>query len=150
MADLVEQLISEEEGRERLAYRDSRGYWTIGVGALIDPEVTGAFGLCDAAISAQFSHDSLAARSIASSWPHFSTLNPIRQAVLISMAYQLGNKPLGWPRFMAALERQDYQDAAVQGADTNWFRTQTPIRANREMTMLRTGEWVSHSSPKAR
>lgn len=148
--DLLEQLLSQEEGRERLAYRDSRGYLTIGVGALIDANVAGAFGLCDAAISAQFSHDSSAARMIASTWPNFSTLNPIRQAVLISMAYQLGNKPRGWPRFMAALERQDFQDAAQQGADSNWFRIQTPNRAMREMTMLRTGEWVTHSSLKAR
>ena len=101
-------------------------------------------GLCDAAITAQFSHDSFAARKIASTWPEFSTLNPVRQAVLISMAYQLGNKPKGWPKFMAALERQDFDDAALQGANTNWYRTQTPNRAMREMQMLRTGEWVAH------
>ena len=143
VADLVERLIGEEEGRSRVAYRDTREILSIGVGCVVDPNVLGS-GLCDAAITAQFAHDSAAARQIASMWPHFPALNLVRQAVLISMAYQLGNKPRGWPKFMAALARQDFDDAARQGASTDWYRTQTPKRAEREMTMLRTGEWVPH------
>ena len=143
MTDLAERLIGEEEGRSRTVYVDTRGIQTIAIGCVVDPNVPGS-GLCDAAITAQFAHDSAAARNIAGTWPHFAELNPVRQAVLISMAYQLGNKPRGWPRFMAALARQDFDDAARQGANTEWYRTQTPKRALREMTMLRTGEWVPH------
>ena len=141
--DLAEQLIGEEEGRSRTVFPDTLGIQTIAIGCVVDPRITGS-GLCDAAISTQFAHDSQSARAIASTWPHFSTLNPVRQAVLISMAFQLGNKPAGWPKFKAALEAQDYERAAVEGADTEWYRTQTPKRAMREMAMLRTGEWVAH------
>lgn len=143
LIDLAQQLVGEEEGRSRITYRDSRGILTIGVGCVVDPNVLGS-GLCDAAIAAQFAHDSLAARQIASAWPNFPALNPVRQAVLISMAYQLGNKPRAWPKFMAALGRQDFDDAALEGADTAWYRTETPNRAMREMNMLRSGEWVPH------
>lgn len=144
MSDLVELLISEEEGRENTAYPDSRGYLTIGVGALIDPKVASA-GLCDAAISAQFAHDSAEARSIAATFPHFTELNPVQQAVIISMAFQLGTKPLHWPDFMAAMTARDYVKAAAAGRDSDWWRKQTPKRAEREMQMLETGLWVNHT-----
>lgn len=139
---IFENLIAEEEGRSSTAYKDSRSYLTIGVGALIDPKVPGA-GLCDAAIDAQFEHDSQSARAIAGKFPHFAELNEVRQAVLISMAFQLGDKPLHWPNFMNALESRNYRAAADAGRDTDWWRTQTPRRAEREMQMLETGSWVA-------
>ncbi len=139
---LVETLIAEEEGREACVYRDSRGYYTIGIGCLVDKSQIGA-GLCDQAIDVQFEHDSARARGIAERFPHFAELNEVRQAVLISMAFQLGTKPLYWPNFMAALEARDYAKAAAEGRDSDWWRVQTHQRAERQMSMLSTGEWVN-------
>lgn len=93
-------------------------------------------------MAAQDAHDSAAARAIAAQFPHFAELNDVRQAVLISMAFQLGAKPLHWPHFMAALEARDYEAAAAAGMDSDWARDQTPRRAGREMTMLSSGQWV--------
>lgn len=138
---LAEKLIGEEEGREPCAYPDTEGFLTIGIGALVDRRQPGA-GLCDAAIDAQFAHDSAEARATAARFPHYSDLNEVRQAVLISMAFQLGSKPLHWPQFMAALEARDPKKAAAAGRDTDWWRVQTHTRAEREMRMLETGEWV--------
>lgn len=143
MSDRAEQLVSEEEGRNRCAYFDSRKLLTIGIGCLVDPSIPGA-GLCDEAITVQFAHDSATARAIAARFPHFAELNEVRQAVLISMAFQLATKPLHWPNFMAALEARDYPKAAEQGRDSDWWRTQTHARAERAMTMLASGQWVEH------
>jgi GH24 family phage-related lysozyme (muramidase) len=143
MSDLLELLVSEEEGRSATAYVDTRGYLTIGIGALIDSKVPGA-DLCDAAISVQFAHDSQVARAIAAHWPHFDELSEVRKAVYISMAFQLGNKPRGWPHFMAALINKDYVAAERHGLDSDWARDQTPKRAARELLMLRTNLWVPH------
>lgn len=143
MTDLAEQLIGEEEGRDPCVFPDSRGYQTIAIGCLVDRRFKGA-GLCDAAITAQFAHDSMTARAIAGGWPKFTTMSDIRQAVCISMAFQLSNKPRGWPQFMAALAMSDYVAAAVAGLDTEWANTQTPKRAKREMDMLRTNLWIPH------
>lgn len=142
--DLTEQLIGEEEGRSAAVYADTLGIKTIGIGCVVDPKIKGA-GLCDAAIDAQFAHDSLVARHLASAFPHFADMNPVRQAVIVSMCYQLGGKPLGWTDFMAALQSQDYDAAAAAGLDSLWEKVQTPKRATREMAMLKTGNWVEHT-----
>lgn len=144
MTDRAEQLVGEEEGRSRTVYPDTRKIWTIAIGCVVDPKVPGA-GLCDEAIEAQFAHDSLSARSIASLWPNYSAMNDVRKAVLVSMAFQLGNKPRGWPQFMAALTVQNFEAAADAGLDSDWARDETPKRANREMAMLRSGQWVERT-----
>lgn len=144
MSDQAEQLIAEEEGRDPCVYRDSLGLMSIGIGALVDKSQLGA-GLCDAAIEAQFAHDSAEARAIAARFPHFEELNSVRAAVLISMAFQLGTKPLHWPDFMAAMQARDYVKAATAGRDSDWWRVQTHARAEREMTMLASGEWIART-----
>lgn len=140
MSDLAEALIAEEEGRSRTVYLDNLGFKSIGIGALVDPKVPGC-GLCDAAIDAQFAHDSAQARMLATKFPHYAELSEIRQAVLVSMAFQLGSKPLHWPDFMAALAARDYPKAAAAGRDSDWRRIQTPVRAERAMQMLETNLW---------
>lgn len=141
MSDLAQNLIAEEEGRDPCAYPDTEGFFTIGIGALVDRRKPGA-GLCDAAIDAQFAHDSAEAWAIAARFPHYSELNDVRQAVLISMAFQLGTKPLHWSHFMASLEARDYVKAAVAGRDSDWWRVQTHARAERAMRMLESSKWV--------
>lgn len=144
MTDLAEALIGESEGRERCVYKDNLGFWSIGIGALVDPKVPGA-GLCDEAIDAQFTHDSRTARVTAARFPFFDQLSNVRKAVLISMAFQLGSKPLYWPDFMAALRAKDYAAAATAGRDTAWWKEQTHARAEREMRMLEEDCWIPKS-----
>lgn len=139
--DLTEQLIGEEEGRERCAYSDSRGFWTIGIGCLVDKRFPGA-GLCDAAIDAQFQHDSQTAVHTASRIPNFPQLNQIQQAALVSICFQLGDQVIGWKNFMAAMSSGDFPGAANALMDSNWAKTETPKRALRETQMLATGQWV--------
>lgn len=141
MSDIAAQLIGEEEGRIRYAYKDMHGLMTIGIGCLVDATVPGA-GLCDEAIDVQFAHDSAEARRLAARFPGFDRCNEIRQAVLISMCFQMGTKPLGWPNFCHALDLGDYALAAKHGRDSDWWRSQTRKRAERAMQMLESGQWV--------
>lgn len=142
MADLAETLIAEEEGRERCAYHDSRGFLTIAIGCLVDSSVAGA-GLCDAAIDAQFAHDSALARSEAQALDGYEACNDVQRAVLVSMCFQLGTLAM-WPKFKAALASGDFKTAAAEGLDSQWAR-QTPKRAQREMAMLESGTWIDHT-----
>lgn len=135
--DLAHQLVASEEGRIAHVYQDSRGLWTIGVGCLVDPSKGG--GLCDEAIDAQLEHDLGAARQRASALPGFDACNDVRQAVLISMCFQLGTLA-AWSGFKIALAHWDYEKAADEGLDSLWAK-QTPLRAQRQMKMLRTGVW---------
>lgn len=139
MTDLAETLIEEEEGREPCAYPDSLGYLTIGVGCLVDKRAHGA-GLCHEAIDAQLNHDMAQAREDAANLPGFQRVNEVRQAVLISMCFQLGNLH-DWPHFKAALAMGEMELAAQAGLNSEWAK-QTPARAQREMQMLASGQWI--------
>jgi len=141
MSDLIVKLLSEEEGRSATVYQDTQKLWTIGVGALVDARIRSA-GLCDAAIDAQFAHDSIQARNDAEALPGFLRCNDIRQTVLVSMCFQLGDLH-DWHDFKAALALDDYDAAATAGYDSEWARTETPARAKRELEMLRTGIWIA-------
>jgi lysozyme len=135
--DLAHRLVSEEEGRIAHAYQDSLGLWTIGVGCMVDARKGG--GLCDEAIDTQLDHDLKTARERASALSGFEQCNEVRQAVLVSMCFQLGSLS-SWVYFRNALAAGDYNAAADAGLDSLWAR-QTPARAQRQMQMLRTGEW---------
>jgi lysozyme len=143
--DLAEALITECEGCKLTAYKDSRGLWTIGVGHLL-PQGQDWTGhtIPQEQADLMLADDMQTARVLASEFPHYDELNEVRQAVLISMAFQLGSKPLHWPHFMAALEARDYNAAADAGLDSLWAK-QTPARAAREMVMLRTAEWAMNA-----
>ena len=137
--NLAQELIAKWEGIRLTAYKDSLGFWTIGYGHLLDQtkDWTGV------TITIQQADDFLAsdmsrAIDVANQFPYFDTMNEVRQAALISMAYQLGSKPLHWPMFMAALGIEDYAQAAKEGLDSDWAR-ETPTRAQEEMAMLSTG-----------
>jgi len=140
--DLAEALVAESEGLRLTAYQDTRGYWTIGYGHLL-PQTQDWHGHTITAEEADnlLTEDMRLARILAAEFPHYEELDDVRQAVLISMAFQLGSKPLTWPHFMAALEARDYVAAEEAGLDTHWHK-ETPARAERELTMLRTGRWA--------
>jgi lysozyme len=139
MIDLVQTLLEREEGRSATAYQDDRGYWTIGIGALVDARFPGA-GLCDAAIDVQFAHDSASARAEAADVPGFDRCNEVRQAVVISMCFQLGSLA-DWPKFRAALGADDYDAAADEMLASQWH-TQTPARCERAAQMMRSGAFI--------
>jgi lysozyme len=143
MTDLAEKLIEESEGLKLTAYKDSLGLWTCGYGHLLpqDRDWTG-YQMTQQEAEAFLGEDMSKARMLATEFPHFTDMNEVRQAVCTSMAFQLGSKPLHWPNFMAALGREDYAQAATAGRDSDWWRVQTPKRAEREMRMLETGLWI--------
>jgi lysozyme len=136
--DLAHRLVSEEEGRIAHVYRDSRGFWSIGVGCLVDGSKGG--GLCDEAIDVQLEHDLKTARERATALNGFDRCNDVRQAVIVSMCFQLGSLA-AWTQFRNALSAGDYSAAADHGLDSLWAK-QTPARAQRQMQMLRSGEWL--------
>jgi lysozyme len=143
MTDYAQRLIEEEEGIRLIAYKDSLDLWTIGYGHLLEPQDKDWTGYNVSPDQAQswLDQDMGTARSLATQFPHYVECNDVRQAVLISMCYQLGSKPLHWPHFMAALEAKDYTAAKAAGLDSLWAK-QTPRRAQRQMDMLESGVWA--------
>jgi GH24 family phage-related lysozyme (muramidase) len=148
MTDLLIELLQEEEGLTLKAKPDSKGYWEIGYGHDLPFNKEGYAGLVWTKDQAdtQLVLDAAKALEFAAELPYFDDCNPVRQATLGSMCYQLGSLA-AWPKLRAALGNKDYAEAAKQclvqdsGAPSDWLK-ETPWRACRESLMLATGVWV--------
>lgn len=134
------QQLEREEDRKRSAYQDHLGFWTIGVGRLIDARKGG--GLTDEEIDYLLANDIKTKTSeVAKALPWMSTLNAARQGVLIGMAFQLGTDGLlAFKNTLAKIQAGDYAAAADNMLLSKWA-TQTPERAKRMAKQMETGTW---------
>jgi len=139
MTSLARQL-EQEEGRVRHAYQDHLGYWTIGIGRLIDKRKGG--GLSDQEIDILVANDIDAkTNEVFAALPWARDLDPARQAVLVGMAFQMGTAGLlGFKNTLAMIARKDYEGAARGMLKSLWAQ-QTPARAHRMAEQMRTGTW---------
>ena len=137
--DLKQQLI-REEGAESCAYQDRLGYWTIGVGRLIDSRKGG--GLSNEEIDFLLENDiKTKTREVLLALPWMPRLSEPRQAVLIGMAFQMGiGGLLRFHRTLGSIEDGQYGEAALEMVDSLWAK-QTSTRAHRLATQMETGEW---------
>ena len=138
--DLKTQLI-REEGAESCAYQDSLGYWTIGVGRLIDFRKGG--GLSNEEIDFLLENDiKRNYEAVLKALPWIEKLSDQRQAVLIEMAFQMGvGGLLQFKRTLGSIEDGQYGEAAVEMLESKWAQ-QTPKRAARMAKQMETGEWT--------
>lgn len=143
--NLITQL-RREEGVSRHAYQDHLGFWTIGVGRLIDQRKGG--GLSDEEVDYLLRNDvNRFTSAVLKELPWAATLNEPRLAVLIGMAFQMGvgdaekgTGLLGFKQTLAAIRDERYAHAAGLMLQSLWAR-QTPARARRMALQIETGEW---------
>ena len=169
--DMTLAILRAEEGFRPWPYRCSRGVWTIGYGTAIEwgpladtfdaleaegtlsaspsPGYRGSgpepirinAGLAEALMRRRVSADA----AVLAKYPWYAAQTPERQAILLSMAYQMGlSDLLLFRRTIAALEGGDYTEAAREMLDSRWA-CQTPARAQRQAEAMRTGDisyWI--------
>ena len=135
--DMVNEL-TRDEGVVKHAYQDSLGYWTIGVGHLIDKRKGG--GLSDIIIQMILQQDikeKMGELDVKLPW--WRLLNEECQRVLVNMAFNLGVSGLmGFKKFLAALQEGDHELAATEMLDSLWAK-QVGARADRLALMVRGG-----------
>lgn len=141
-AERLRKQIEGDEGRERCAYQDHLGYWTIGIGRLIDKRKPGA-GLRDNEIELMFENDVQDRElELSRKIPFFMSLNPPRRAAVLNMSFQLGVAGLlGFPKMLAAIRDERWAEAETHALDSKWAKVDTPARAKRVARQIRTGEW---------
>lgn len=141
---MICKVLGFEEGMREHAYYCSEGYPTIGKGTKIGPK--GApldhytFTVSEKTADCMMEEELRATRLklIKHNW--YVNLNEDRQAIIKSMAYQLGYVGLmKFKKMIAALECKNFEEAARQALDSRW-RKQTPARASRHARVLRTGD----------
>lgn len=136
----IESQLREDEGEKLHAYKDSEGYLTIGIGVLIDERKGGGITREE---SSYLFHNRLNKKraEIKAALPWFDTLDEVRQGVLLNMAFQMGTAGLlGFKQTLAHVKAGRWTAASVGMLDSKWAR-QTPERAERLATQMRTGIW---------
>ena len=141
ISDITRQL-KADEGFKRAVYQDSLGYWTIGVGRLVDPSRPDS-GLRDSEIEFMLRNDiEDRITALGKVLPWFLDLDEVRQGVLVNMAFQLGIKRLmGFSTTLQMVAQGRYEDAAQQMLKSKWA-AQTPERAKRLAQQMKSGKWV--------
>lgn len=134
MKSIEEQLILHE-GIRLKPYRCTAGKLTIGVGRNLDDK-----GISELEALYLLWNDIRDVMEQLEKYEWYTKLDPIRQKVMIDMAYNLGvTGLLKFRKMIAAIELGDYGAAADQMVDSKWAR-QVKTRAERLADMMRTGE----------
>lgn len=137
--NIIEQL-RRDEGEKLFAYQDHMGYWTIGVGILIDKRKGG--GITQQESDYLLNNRVKAKESeLDKRIPWWRKLDPARQGVLLNMAFQMGVEGLmGFTNTLEMIRTGDYVGASSGMLKSLWAK-QTPERAQRLANQMKTGTW---------
>lgn len=141
MTKAIDQL-RRHEGEVLHAYQDHLGFWTIGVGRLIDKRKGGGISKEESEMLLKNDIDEVMFE-LNNRLPWYNALNDARKAVLMNMAFQLGITGLmGFSKTLSLIEAGDYAQAADQMLRSKWA-SQTPNRAYEMAEQMRKGQWQS-------
>lgn len=141
----VEDLLMYEEGYKAKAYYCSEGYPTIGIGTVLGPKGTPlkyyTLTVSKSVAKAFLREEINRLLDVLRSYPWFTSCNEARKAILVSMAYQMGEKGLlTFKNTLTLIERGEYDKAADNMMQSKWAK-QTPNRAKRHAEVMRTGSF---------
>lgn len=128
--------LERDEGFRSYVYQDSEGYWTIGIGRMVDKRLGGGITKAEA--------DYLKLNDIAKfrmlldqKIPWWRELDPVRQRAVQNMAFQMGVGDFDGPTFDLIRDGR-YREAATRLRGWTWA-AQTPARAKRVIDMIEKG-----------
>ena len=135
--ELIKEL-RRDEGVVDHAYQDSLGYWTIGVGRLIDKRKGGK--LTDEEIDYLLMNDvKECVADLDKNLPWWRSLSDARRRVLVNMRFNLGMAGLlGFKNTLKFIETGEYKRAADNMLLSKWAK-QVGQRANRLAKMMENG-----------
>ena len=155
-----------DEGCKLELYKDTEGFWTIGIGQLITKnpsynvardELDRLMGrVCNGRITQQEAENLFnssvekARKGIlgnATLKPVYDVLDEVRCCALINMVFQMGvTGTAGFPKGMRLLKAKQWDKAAIELADSRWYKSQTPNRAKRVIATFKTGTWKAYEN----
>lgn len=133
----LEQMLARHEGFNGRLYKDSMGLDTIGYGRCIATNPLTK----DEALYLMQQDIARARTDLVASFAWFADLDPIRQAALIDLCFNVGiSGLLGFKKMVSALAAKDYDSAAAELMNSR-YALQVGSRAKELSQMLKTGEW---------
>ena len=140
ITNLADQLV-RDEGEILHAYQDEEGFWTIGVGTLIDARKGGGITREESRYLLE-NRIAIAEAQVRTKLPWTLHLDEVRRAVLENMAFNQGiEHVLGFHKMLAAMQAGDWKTAAAEGMNSLWAK-EVGDRAHRLMTQLERGQWI--------
>lgn len=138
---LLEKLFIFEEGFRTKRYVCSEGYPTIGIGhKLLKNEKF--ITISKEHVFELFKKDIDIARKDANKYSWFKYLNEPRQAIILSMIFQLGAKGFAdFKQTIRYIELEQFNAVANEMLDSDWAK-QTPNRAKRHSKQFMVGGWI--------
>lgn len=142
MRDLeLKRQLKRHEGVVKHVYKDSLGFWTLGVGFLVDKAKSGEIPEEVMDFWLGFLIDKKR-RMLNEALPWFKKLDSVRQDCLINMAYNLGVYGLlGFKITLALVAAGKYPEAAKEMLKSRWAE-QVGLRARELSEQMRTGEYA--------
>lgn len=139
---LMEDLISNE-GYVSHVYQDTKGYWTAGIGRLLDRRKGGGLSMEEAVYLAR-NDVRKAIGQLDIHLPWWKNLSPVRKRVMIELVFNMGigsssSGLLSFRNTLPAIERGDYDTAAAGLRNSKWAKDVGPIRSGKMIRMLLQG-----------
>lgn len=107
--EIVLPRLRQEEGFRATLYRDTQGHQTIGYGLNVDAGISQR--VAAAALQAQLEE----LQEALAKYPWYAPIDPVRQSVLLDIAFNNGLAGLmHFPHMLAAISRQDWASAATE------------------------------------
>jgi lysozyme len=134
--DLLRAEIENEEGFEPHAYLDSNGWWTIGIGRLIDRRKGG--GITHDEAKYLFENDvRRVVAEIDEKLPWLKEHPDVVQRAIANMVFQMGIEGvLKFVTTLSLIQQRKYTHAANNALKSKWAK-QTPARAARVTDLIR-------------
>ena len=140
MKENILKQLRRDEGEVLSAYQDHLGFWTIGVGRLIDKRKGGGLSPEESAFLLNNDVDTRI-KALEDVFPWFKGMDEARKGVLVNMSFQIGVGGLkAFKNTLSSVADGLYDKAASQMLESLWA-TQTPERAKRLAEQMKTGEW---------
>ena len=131
-----------EEGKRNRPYLDSEGYWTIGIGHLMEDQSPSNknFSIDDNLVYKMYELDlQNKIDDLDRALPWAKELDPVRYMCLLDMCFQMGiGGLLSFKNTLRFIQQGNYDQAAKNMLVSKWAK-QTPNRAKRRADEMRTG-----------
>ena len=125
-----------EEGRKSKVYLDTKGIPTIGVGRNLRD-----VGLSNDEMDLMLANDIKQHSDWLSRYAWYQNESDVRKAALIDLSFMGMERLFHFILMIAALGRQDYDAAAAEVVNSQWFKDVGEGRGNRVANMIKTGAW---------
>lgn len=136
----VDQL-KRDENTVLHVYKDSKGFWTIGTGILVDERRGGGLRPEENEFILKNRIELLRAELVRR-LPWVTGMDPVRFAALLNMAFQMGvDGLLAFKKSLSLISVGMYDKAEAELLNSKWAREDSPNRAKRVAKQIATGQW---------